>query len=69
MNHRDILLDLFLQVTDYSAKDVEFTNYNPALFAVDDFAILHVKIKGGDYYSFSNDGGTMHLIKREPDER
>lgn len=68
MTHRDILLDLFLQVTDYKAKDVEFTNYNPALFAVDDFAILHVKIKGGNYYSFSNDGGTMHLVKRGQDE-
>jgi hypothetical protein len=64
-SHKDILLDLFLQLTDYTAKDVAWTNYSPALFAVEDFAMLRVMTKCGNYYSFSNDAGNFHLIKHE----
>ena len=67
MSHKNILLDLFFQCTDYTQRDVAWTNYNPPLFAVggEDFALLYVKLKDGSYYSFSNQGGTFHCVKHE----
>jgi len=65
MSHKNILLDLFFQCTDYRQSDVAWSNYNLPLFNEDDFAMLHVKLKDGSYYSFSNQFGCLHCVKHE----
>ena len=69
LTNKDVLLDLFYQVTDYQACDVDWCEVSNELpFCDPNLAILRVKMKCGKVISVSNQWGNIHVIEREPHE-
>ena len=62
MSNKDILLDLFYQVTDYQSKDVAWVDCQESLPFYDlDFAMLRVKMHTGEYITLTNQFGKIHV--------
>lgn len=65
LSTKDILLDLFYQVTDFQSKDVEWHDVNEAMFNELDCAILMVKMKCGKLIKLSTMAGNVHVVVHE----
>ena len=62
MSHKDILLDLLYQLTDYTSKDIEWAECLESLPFYDlDFAMLRVKMHTGEFVKLTNQFGNIHV--------
>ena len=68
LGNKDILLDLFYQVTDYQSKDVAWSECLESLpFCDIDFAVLRVKMHTGEFIKLTNQFGNIHVTVSRSD--
>ena len=68
LGNKDILLDLFYQVTDYQSSDVAWSECLESLPFYDlDFAVLRVKMHTGEFIKLTNQFGNIHVTVSHSD--
>jgi len=68
LGNKDILLDLFYQVTDYQCSDVAWSECLESLPFYDlDFAMLRVKMHTGEFITLTNQFGNIHVTVSHSD--